>query len=100
MTARILIVDDVLENRKLLAGTIKEHTRYQVILAKSGVDVIDMFKESIIEPPDLILLDVMMPDMNGFEVAAVLKKQDKTRDIPIIFITGLNDLESKVKGFE
>ncbi len=100
MSYKILIVDDILENRKLLASIIKEQTDYEVITARSGLDVISMLDDEQIDTPDLILLDVMMPELNGFDVAARLKEDPRSRDIPIIFITGLTDTKSKVKGFE
>ncbi|MCP4150277.1 MAG: response regulator [bacterium] len=100
MRCRILIVDDILENRKLLAGIIRKHTGHEVFLAKSGLDVVEMLKDPEMTKPDLILLDVMMPDMDGFEVAKILKSDSLTRDIPIIFITGLSDTDCKIQGFE
>jgi len=97
---KILIVDDVLENRKLLASIISDNTDYEVITAKSGHDIINRFESIEDNPPDLILLDILMPKINGFHIAQILKGRDATKDIPIIFITALTTAENKVKAFE
>ncbi|MBN2532294.1 MAG: response regulator [Spirochaetales bacterium] len=97
---KILIVDDVLENRKLLASIISENTDYEVITAKSGHDIINRFESIENNPPDLILLDILMPKINGFHIAQILKGRDTTKDIPIIFITALTTAENKIKAFE
>jgi putative two-component system response regulator len=97
---KILIVDDVLENRKLLASIISENTDYEVITAKSGHDIINRFESIEDNPPDLILLDILMPKINGFHIAQILKGRDTTKDIPIIFITALTTAENKIKAFE
>ncbi|MBN2443735.1 MAG: response regulator [Spirochaetales bacterium] len=97
---KILIVDDVLENRKLLASIISDNTDYEVITAKSGHDIINRFDSIEDNPPDLILLDILMPKINGFHIAQILKGRDATQDIPIIFITALTTAENKVKAFE
>lgn len=100
MEKRLLIVDDLSENRKLLASILKKNTDFDIVLAKSGVDVIKMFEREDCRYPDVILLDIMMPEMDGFEVAEKLKENSNTKDIPIIFITALTDTESKVRAFE
>lgn len=100
MKNRVLIVDDVLENRKLLASILRDFTDYEIITAKSGMDIINRFESIKKNPPDLILLDVIMPKINGFDVAAIFKESPLTRDIPIIFITALTNTENKVKAFE
>ena len=97
---RILIVDDILENRKLLASIITDNTDYEVMTAKSGNDIVGSFENIEKDPPDLILLDILMPKINGFHVARILRNNRKTRDIPIIFITALTDQENKTKAFE
>lgn len=97
---KILIVDDVLENRKLLASIISENTDYEVITAKSGHDIINRFESIEDSPPDLILLDILMPKINGFHIAQILKGRETTKDIPIIFITALTTAENKIKAFE
>lgn len=91
----ILIVDDTLENLQLLAQILRE-TGYQVRPASNG----DIALRSVAaKPPDLILLDVKMPDMDGYEVCRRLKAQDFSKKIPVIFISALNELDSRVKGF-
>ena len=94
--SKILVVDDIQLNRKL-QKTYLESVGYQVVLAQDGVEALQRIGE---ESPDLILLDIMMPKMNGFEVCRRLKKSDSTRFIPIIMVTALNEIEDKVKGIE
>ena len=96
MKDKILIVDDVAENRKLLATIIRRHTDYAISLASDGEAVLKAIEKDL---PDLILLDIMMPGKNGFEVSQALKKNKNTRNIPIIFLTALTDVESKIKAF-
>ncbi|MDD4609320.1 MAG: response regulator [Bacteroidaceae bacterium] len=93
---KILIVDDVSTNI-LLLKVMLSNEKFNVVTANSGLAAIESVKT---EHPDLILLDVMMPGMNGFEVARVLKSEEATKDIPIIFITALNSPEDIVKGFK
>lgn len=93
----ILVVDDVPENRKILATIINKNTNYTVTLAPDGRSVLQAIEEDI---PDLILLDIMMPGMDGYEVANVLRSKEATKDIPILFITAVIDVESVVKAFE
>ena len=78
---RIVIVDDMLENRRLLANIIRKNTDYQVITANDGASVLKMFETQPLINPDLILLDVMMPRMSGFEVAKALKDMPASREI-------------------
>lgn len=94
--SKILVVDDVPLNRKL-QKTYLESVGYQVILANDGVEALQRIGE---ESPDLILLDVMMPKMNGFQVCRRLKSVENTLFIPIIMVTALNEIEDKVKGIE
>ena len=95
--SKILIVDDHSENRKLLASIITKHTDHQIVTASGGKAVLEHIED---ERPDIILLDIMMPEMDGFQLAKILKAKEKTRDIPIIFITALDSEEDKVKAFE
>lgn len=81
----ILIVDDTVTNLDILADLL---CGYDVVDALNGVDALKIVEEEHI---DLILLDIMMPDMNGFEVCQVLKANEKTKHIPILFITALTD---------
>jgi putative two-component system response regulator len=93
----ILVVDDVAENRKILATIIKKNTDYGVMLASDGHSVLQAIEDNI---PDVILLDIMMPGMDGYEVAGILKSKESTRDIPILFITAVTEVESIVKAFD
>ena len=93
---KILIVDDVISN-VLLLKILLTNEKFQVCTANNGTSCIEMARK---EHPDLILLDVMMPDINGFDTAVVLKKDDTTKDIPIIFLTALNTPQDLVHGFQ
>ena len=93
---KILIVDDVVSN-VLLLKILLTNEKFQVCTANNGTMCIEMAKK---EHPDLILLDVMMPDINGFDTAVVLKKDEETKDIPIIFLTALNTPQDLVHGFQ
>ena len=93
---KILIVDDVVSN-VLLLKILLTNENFQVCTASNGKMCIEMAKS---EHPDLILLDVMMPDLNGFDTAVILKKDPDTLDIPIIFLTALNNPNDLVKGFQ
>ncbi|MDY7014861.1 MAG: diguanylate cyclase, partial [Cyanobacteriota bacterium] len=90
----ILIVDDSLTNIQILAKLLKK-SGFEVVDASDGVRAIEM---ALLMVPDLILLDVMMPGIDGFEICKRLKAAKIVRDIPIIFMTALSDAESKVKG--
>ena len=93
---KILIVDDVVSN-VLLLKILLSNEKFQVCTANNGTTCIEMARK---EHPDLILLDVMMPDMNGFDTATVLKREEGTKDIPIIFLTALNTPQDLVHGFQ
>lgn len=93
--ATILIVDDTPSNLDLLL-TLLDDAGYTVLVAKSGESALRKIE---INPPDLILLDVMMPNLNGFDVCQYLKGKAETADIPIIFMTALAETIDKVKGF-
>jgi signal transduction histidine kinase/HPt (histidine-containing phosphotransfer) domain-containing protein len=92
---RILVVDDTVKNLQLL-GTILKEIGYQVNVARDGFQGLAMAEKV---RPDLILLDIMMPDPDGFEVCRRLKLSHKTEDIPVIFLTAKTDTEDIVKGF-
>lgn len=92
----VLIVDDNSDNIKLLSNILFE-AQYNVAIANSGAKAIKIANKKL---PDLILLDIMMPEMNGFEVCYILKQNDLTKDIPIIFLTAKTETESIVEGFE
>lgn len=89
----VLIVDDEKVNLKLLSDLLQNDA--QIILAKNGKQALEKIKK---QQPDLILLDVVMPDMDGFEVLQELKSRTLTKLIPVIFVTGLTDVEFEEKG--
>ena len=93
---KILIVDDVASN-VLLLKILLSNEKFQVCTANNGKACIEVSKT---EKPDLILLDVMMPELNGFDTAVVLKQDPETKDIPIIFLTALNSPSDLVHGFQ
>jgi two-component system, sensor histidine kinase and response regulator len=90
------VVDDILRNLQVI-GNILEEEGYEISVATSGKEAIEMIEEDI---PDLILLDVMMPEMNGFEVCKYLKGMEKVKDVPVIFLTAKTETEDIIKGFE
>jgi serine phosphatase RsbU (regulator of sigma subunit) len=92
----VLIVDDTPANIKVLMETLKGD--YRIVAAVNGERALQLAAS---EPtPDIILLDVMMPEMDGYEVCAKLKADSKIRDIPIIFVTAMSDTQDETKGFE
>jgi two-component system sensor histidine kinase/response regulator len=93
---KILIVDDVVSN-VLLLKILLTNEKFQVCTANNGNTCIEQAKK---EHPDLILLDVMMPDISGFDAAQILKKSPETAHIPIIFLTALNNPNDLVHGFQ
>jgi diguanylate cyclase (GGDEF)-like protein len=93
---RILIVDDEKMNLKVLADLLKDE--YAPVFAESGDKALQYAFGDF--PPDLILLDVMMPKMGGYEVIRHLKNNDKTNNIPVIFVTALNSIEDEEQGFK
>lgn len=92
----VLIVDDSPNNQRII-GTILSSKNYNLAYALSGQEALDFIDK---KTPDLILLDIMMPGMDGFEVKSILNKDAIKREIPVIFITALEEPENKVKGFE
>ncbi len=92
---KILIVDDTAENINVLIRVF-ERTDYQISFAPNGKKALELIS---MEMPDLILLDIMMPEMDGFEVCKTIKANPETREIPIIFITAKDDTEDIIKGF-
>lgn len=93
----ILIVDDTPENLRLL-GDMLEEDGYEVMVATNGADALENAMAD--PPPDLILLDIMMPGLDGYEVCRILKSNDATRDIPIVFLTSLANTDDEAKGLE
>lgn len=94
--ARILVVDDNAENRRLFA-MILDLAHYAVEAVGDGLAALERVRES---PPDLILLDVMMPGLDGYEVCRRLKADPDSRDIPVIFATALGDQAAETRGFD
>ena len=94
--ARILIVDDEQRNRRLLAA-ILEAEGYRPAEAADGEAALDYARRS---PPDMILLDIMMPGMDGYEVARALKADAATKGIPIVMVTALDDRDARLRGLE
>ena len=92
----VLVVDDKLENLEVLTEILTMYD-YQVCQAQSGQLALTAARE---QPPDLILLDIMMPGLNGYEVCQQLKAEEVTRDIPVIFLSALNETGNKVRAFE
>lgn len=93
--AKILIVDDLPENIKVL-GSILKNEGFNVAVANDGNMAIKIATNII---PDLLLLDIMMPNMNGFELATLLSENEKTKNIPVIFITAKNETVDILEGF-
>ena len=93
---KVLIVDDNPENIHVLMGILEEE--YAVIAATSGNKAIELAAKA--PHPDIILLDILLPDLNGYEVCSRLKTNRETKDIPIIFITALGEITDEARGFE
>ena len=92
----LLVVDDTPENLTLMAGILRD--AYRVKVATTGEKAITIAKN---EPhPDLILLDIMMPELDGYEICRRLKSQPETRDIPVIFLTALSEIKDEKQGLE
>jgi putative two-component system response regulator len=91
----ILVVDDAEINIDILMGALGD--MYDVSVAMDGETALETARDIL---PDLILLDIMMPGMDGYEVCRHLKEDPATRGIPVIFLTALTEVEDKAKGFE
>jgi len=92
----ILIVDDISENLQLLSSLLFGRN-FNISIATNGKQALEIAQ---LKPFDLILLGISMPEMDGFEVCQILKKDEKNKDIPIIFLTARTDIESVTKGFQ
>jgi len=92
----VLIVDDIVDNLNVAANTLIPQN-INVIFAQSGENALKTADKYM---PDLILLDIMMPQMDGFEVCEKLKSNEKTKEIPIIFLTAIGEAKFIVKGFK
>jgi len=94
--ATILVVDDTADNLDLMAGLLQD--RYRVKVAINGEKALQIARSG--SPPDLILLDIMMPGLSGYQVCEQLKQDPATRDIPIIFLTAMAATEDETRGLE
>lgn len=91
----VMIVDDTPANIEILSESLGDE--YELFFATSGLDALELIRA---DKPDLILLDIMMPGMDGFELCGILKSDPSTRDIPIIFVTAMIGEEQEIKGLE
>ncbi|MGE0084540.1 MAG: response regulator [Desulfococcaceae bacterium] len=96
LEACVLIVDDNPKNLQVL-GTVLKQAGYQIVVAQTGIQALKAVQKIV---PDLILLDIMMPEMDGFETCRKLKNMQITKDIPIIFLTARTETEDVIRGFE
>src|SRR5271169_3782620 len=96
MTARVLVVDDILSNVKLLEAKLTAEY-FEVVTAFNGVDALARVAETA---PDIVLLDVMMPGMDGFEVCRRIKSDPKTAHVPVVMVTALDQPSDRVAGLE
>lgn len=96
MSARVLVVDDILPNVKLLEAKLASEY-YDVLTATNGMDALEKVKT---QSPDIVLLDVMMPGMDGFEVCRRIKADPQTAHIPVVMVTALTDSSDRIKGLE
>ena len=96
ISSRILVVDDITKNLQVV-GTVLRNQGYKVMAAASGADALKCVRTQL---PDLILLDLMMPEMDGLEVCRRLKSDSTTSQVPVIFLTASNEMEHLVNGFE
>ncbi len=96
MSARVLVVDDVMPNVKLLAAKLTREY-FDVLTAYNGQQALDLVKK---ESPDIVLLDVMMPGMDGFEVCQRIRSDTATMHIPVVMVTALSDISDRVRGLE
>src|SRR5437879_13403018 len=96
MTARVLVVDDVELNVKLLEAKLSSEY-FEVIVADNGPTALELAESEL---PDIILLDIMMPRMDGFEVCRRLKANPRTADIPVVMVTALSDVADRLRRLE
>ena len=96
MTARVLVVDDILPNVKVLEAKLAAEY-YDVTTALSGKEALEAMAKA---PPDIVLLDVMMPGMDGFEVCRKIRATPEIAHVPVVMVTVLSDPEDRVRGLE
>ncbi|MCP4691301.1 MAG: response regulator [Desulfobacterales bacterium] len=92
---KVLIVDDMVSNISLLTNLLKEE--YETFFAKNGVKALEIAEK---KRPDCILLDIVMPEMDGYEVCRRIKENPDTRDIPVLFVSALGQNDDGAKGIE
>lgn len=92
--SRVLVVDDLVDNIDILKEILKDH--YDVLIAKNGKMALKVIDSQM---PDIVLLDIMMPDINGYEVCQQIKGSSVTKHIPVIFITAMTTIEDEQKAF-
>lgn len=95
MQKHILVIDDMLTNLKIVESFLKPY--YKVSLVKSGEQALKFLEKN---RPDLILLDIQMPGMDGFETIRKVKENRENREIPVLFLTSQEDIDSRIKGFQ
>src|SRR3569833_1277009 len=96
MTARVLVVDDILSNVKLLEAKLTAEY-FEVITAFNGMECLAKMEQGV---PDIVLLDVMMPGMDGFEVCRRIKSNPKTAHVPVVMVTALDQPSDRVAGLD
>ena len=97
MEKTILVVDDTPSNIDILVELLEG---YELQIAMCGEDALGLLQDEDEELPDLVLLDIMMPGIDGYAVCEDLKKNDKTKDIPVVFLSAMTDEASKKRGVE
>ncbi|MFA9378083.1 MAG: PleD family two-component system response regulator [Lachnotalea sp.] len=95
MQNHILVIDDMLTNLKIVESFLKPY--YKVSLVKSGEQALKFLEDN---KPDLILLDIQMPGMDGFETIKKVKENPENRAVPVLFLTSQEDIDSRMKGFQ
>src|SRR5688572_32537928 len=96
MSARVLVVDDIAANVRLLEAKLAAEY-FEVMTASSGKEALALIEK---QTPDIVLLDVMMPEMDGFEVCKRIKANPATAHIPVVMVTALTDSADRIKGLE
>jgi PleD family two-component response regulator len=93
--ATVLVVDDEATNIDIFYELLKDE--YRVLAAMSGTEALEIINSD--DKPDMLLLDINMPDIDGYEVCRLVKENEKTRDIAVIFVTSANQFKDEIKGF-
>jgi DNA-binding response OmpR family regulator len=97
MAYNILVVEDYKVTRMMIKKMLEKGTDWKIFEAQDGQKALDLLNEQM---PDLIILDLMMPNMNGFEFLKKIKSMDKIDKIPILILTGLKSVEDEIKGLQ